>query len=172
MSFGWIVYASILNIIFFLPKKNGEHVPLATGAYASDKIWYLNLNIFHSYTMFAFIISLAKIIKRTLSNHDVLAWNNEHNTLVFALFLLIISISIHLFIHLTTQERKKKKLCNISRYIVKNIKKRRFFLNSKRREYLATGTQGQNSPTFFPTLRKKLYHIVSPSAIIFSLSIH
>jgi hypothetical protein len=72
-------------------------------------------------TLFAFIISLAKIIKRTLSNHDVLAWNNEHNTLVFALFLLIFSISIHLFIHLTTQERKKKKLCKISRYIVKRI---------------------------------------------------
>jgi hypothetical protein len=64
--------------------------------------------------MFAFIISLAKIIKQTLSNHDVLAWNNEHNTLVFSLFLLIISISIHLFIHLTTQERKKK---NYAKYL-------------------------------------------------------
>jgi hypothetical protein len=50
---------------------------------------------------------------------------------------------------------------NIYRYIVKNITKRRIFLHSKRREYLATGTQGENISTFFPTLRKKIYHIVS-----------
>jgi hypothetical protein len=46
----------------------------------------LNINIFHFYTIFAFIISLAKIIKQTLSNHDVLAWNKEHNALVFRYF--------------------------------------------------------------------------------------
>ena len=106
-------------------------------------------------------MSLAKIVKQALSNHDLLPWNKEHNALVFALFLLIIFISTHLFIHLTTQKKKKKIIQNIYRYIVKNIKKRRFFLNSKRREYLATGTQGQNNSTFFPTLRKKIYHIVS-----------
>jgi hypothetical protein len=106
-------------------------------------------------------VSLAKIVKQALSNHDLLPWNKEHNALVFALFLLIIFISTHLFIHLTTQKKKKKIIQNIYRYIVKNIKKRRFFLNSKRRECLATGTQGQNNSTFFPTLRKKIYHIVS-----------
>jgi hypothetical protein len=35
---------------------------------------------------------------------------------------------------------------------VKNIKKRFFFSNSKRREYMTTGTQGYNSPTCFLTL--------------------
>jgi hypothetical protein len=34
------------------------------------------------------------------------------------------------------------------------------FLHSKRREYLATGTQGQNIITFFPTLRKISYRIL------------
>ena len=66
--------------------KGGGHVPLATGAYVSDKKRWLNINIFHFYTIFAFIISLAKIIKQTLSNHDVLAWNKEHNALVFRYF--------------------------------------------------------------------------------------
>ena len=66
--------------------------------------------------------------------------------------------------HLTTQKKKTKCIQNIYRYIVKNIKKRRyFFLHSKRREYQATGTQGQNISTFFPTLRKKIisYRILS-----------
>ena len=85
-----------------------------------------------------------------------------HCTFVFALSLLIISITTHLFIHFTTEKRKKGIMRNIYRYIVKNIKKRRFFLNSKRREYLATGTQGQNSPTIVPTVREKeIDHIVS-----------
>jgi hypothetical protein len=58
--------------------------------------------------------------------------------LVFFLFMLvlIISISTHLFIHLTTQKKKKKEIIqNIYRYIMKNEKKRRIFLHSKRREY-------------------------------------
>ena len=70
--------------------------------------------------------------------------------------VLIISISTHLFIRLTTQKKGKKEIIqNIYRYIVKNIKKIRIFLHSKRREYLATGTQGQIISTFFPILRKK-----------------
>ena len=88
-------------------------MPLAIGAYASDKLRKSNLSIFHFYTIIEFIISLAKIIKQTLSNHDVLAWNKEHNTLVFVLFLLIISNSTHLFIHLTTQKRKR----NYAKYL-------------------------------------------------------
>jgi hypothetical protein len=41
---------------------------------------------------------------------------------------------------------------NIYRYIVKKYKEKKIFLHGKRREYLATGTQGQNISTFFPTL--------------------
>jgi hypothetical protein len=43
---------------------------LATGAYVSDKKRWLNINIFHFYTIFAFIISLAKIIKQ--NRHQIL----------------------------------------------------------------------------------------------------
>jgi hypothetical protein len=58
--------------------------------------------------------------------------------------VLIISISTHLFIHLTTQRRKTEIIQNIYRYIVKKYKEKKIFLHSKRREYLATGTRGQN----------------------------
>jgi hypothetical protein len=92
------------------------------------------------------------------------------------LLVLIISISTHLFIHLTTRKKKKKTeiIQNIYKYIVKiYIKKIRFFLHSKRREYLATVTQGQNISTFFPTLRKKIYACISsqndPKKTIFDL---
>jgi hypothetical protein len=40
-------------------------------------------------------------------------------------------------------------------------KEKKIFLHSKRREYLATGTRGQNISTFFPTLRKQ-YSISIP----------
>ena len=71
------------------------------------------------------------------------------------------------FIYSSYYPKEEKKIIqNIYRYIVKNIKKRRFiFLHSKRRKYQVTGTRGQNISTFFPTLR-----IVS-LAIIYSLSI-
>ena len=59
-------------------------------------------------------------------------------------------------------KKKKKKLYKISiDTLWKIYKEKKIFLHSKRREYLATGTQGQNISTFFPTLRKKIYHIVS-----------
>ena len=61
------------------------------------------------------------------------------------------------FIYSSYYSKEEKKIIqNIYRYIVKNIKKRRFiFLHSKRRKYQATGTRGQNISTFFPTLREK-----------------
>jgi hypothetical protein len=68
--------------LFGIFAKKGAHAPLATSSYAPDKKRYLNWNIFHFYTIFTFIISLAKIIKQTLSN-------KEKNTLVFATFLKI-----------------------------------------------------------------------------------
>ena len=86
----------------------------------------------------------------------MLAWNKEHDSkyISFSLFLLvlIISISTHLFIHLTTQKEREKK-----------YKENIFFLNSKtkRREYLATGSQGQNSRTFVCNTTKEKNHIVS-----------
>jgi uncharacterized membrane protein len=117
--------------LFGISAKKGAHAPLATSSYAPDKKRYLNWNIFHFYTIFTFIISLAKIIKQTLSN-------KEKNTLVFATFLLIISISTHLFIYRTTKQKNKNTKYLYKMYIVINIKKRSDFLNSKRREYLAT----------------------------------
>ena len=83
-------------------------MPLATGSYDSDKKkivvninifhFVVNINIFHFDAIFAFIISLAK--QQTFSNHDVLARNKERMTFSLFLLVLIISISIHLFIHL------------------------------------------------------------------------
>ena len=144
-----------------MPKKGGMcPLPPAHMSLIRKDSWTLTFFIFIQ--LFAFIISFGKLIKQTLSYHDVLAWSKEHNCISFCFFLLvlIISISTHLFIHFTTQIGKKE-LYKISRYIVKNIEKIRFFLSNKRREYLASGTHGQNSSTFFPTLRKQIYRIVS-----------
>ena len=107
--------------------------------------------MFHFYTIFALIISLAKY--QTLSNHDVLARNKERISFSLFLLVLIISINTHLFIHLTTQKKKTEIIQNINRYIVKKYKEKKIVLHSKRIEYLATGTRGQNISTFFPTLR-------------------
>ena len=62
---------------------------------------------------------------------------------------------------------KEEKKRNYTKYLQvhceKHKEKKIFFLHSKRREYQATGTQGQNSSIFFPTLREKniSYRILS-----------
>jgi hypothetical protein len=62
---------------------------------------------------------------------------------------------------LLPKRTKTEIIQNIYRYIVKKYKEKKIVLHSKRSEYLATGTQGQNISTFFPTLRKK-YSISYP----------
>jgi hypothetical protein len=86
--------------------------------------------------------------------------------------MLIISISTHLFIHLTIQKKKKKEIIqNIYRYIVKNIKKRRFFFYIVREENIRPQVlRDKIAPSFFQHYGKKIYHIVS-LVIFYSLSI-
>ena len=79
--------------------------------------------------------------------------------------MLIISISTHLFIHLTTQKKKKKEIIqNIYRYIVKNIKERIFFFYIVREENIRPQVfRDTISPPFFQHYEKKYisYHILS-----------
>jgi hypothetical protein len=85
--------------------------------------------------------------------------------------MLIISISTHLFIHLTTQKMGGGNIQNTYRYIVKNIKKRRFFFYIVREENIRPQVlRDKISPPFFQHYENKIYHIVS-LAIIYSLSI-
>ena len=82
------------------------------------------------------------------------------------MLVLIISISTHLFIHLTTQKKKKKEIIqNIYRYIVKNKKKIIFFLHSKKRilDHRYSGTEYLH---LFFQYYEKIYHIVSLSYYI------
>jgi hypothetical protein len=56
------MHASILKIQLFkiLPKGGGADMCPLPPAHVSDKKRYFNINIFHFYAIFAFIISLAK----------------------------------------------------------------------------------------------------------------
>ena len=77
----------------------------------------------------------------------------------YSLFLLVLNISIstHLFIHLTTQKKKTKCIQNIYRYIVKNIKKRRFFFYIVREENIRPQVlRDKISPPFFQHYGKKI----------------
>ena len=79
--------------------------------------------------------------------------------------MFIISISTHLFIHLTTQKKKKKEIIqNIYRYIVKNIKERRFFFYIVREENIRPQVLRDTlSPPFSQHYGTKYisYHILS-----------
>jgi hypothetical protein len=59
-------------------------------------------------------VSLAKIVKQALSNHDLLPWNKEHNALVFALVLLIIFYQ-YPFIYSSYYPKEEKK--NYTKYL-------------------------------------------------------
>ena len=61
------------NVCKKFPKKRGGGTcRLPPAPMSHDKKRQLNLIIFLFFAIFAFIISLAKIIKQTLSNHAVL----------------------------------------------------------------------------------------------------
>jgi hypothetical protein len=59
--------------------------------------------------------------KQTLSNHDVLARNKERISFSLFLLVLIMSISTHLFIHLTTQKKKMKNVNVQVSFLIKDI---------------------------------------------------
>jgi hypothetical protein len=64
--------------------------------------------------------------------------------------MLIISISTHLFIHLTTQKKKKKIIPNIYRYIVKKYKEKKILFYIVREENIRPQVfRDKISPPFF-----------------------
>ena len=76
------------------------------------------------------------------------------------------------FIYSSYYPKEKKIIQNIYRYIVKNIKKRRFFFYIVREENIRPQVlRDKISPPFFQHYEKNIYRIVS-LAIIYSLSIN
>ena len=100
------------------PKKGGGGTcRLPPAPMSHDKKRQLNLIIFLFFAIFAFIISLAKIIKQTLSNHAVLHWTRK----------LFLSVPIYLIILLPKREKKELYKISIDTLSKIFIKKRTCF---------------------------------------------